>query len=157
MDPRNDDPAHDEDRKLTAAERLAWRRNAVLAGDDALDPDTFPTMKNLSAAFMYDAVIRPDETSAPEFATLTLDPGLGSEENTKTPSPSPSWNILWEAGQFRRRMFDFDDLPQTWPTSPTSVTSTSPSCPAPAPGTSSTRHCSTSSPPGPSSASASPY
>ena len=34
MDPRNDDPAHDEDRKLTAAERLAWRRNAVLAGHD---------------------------------------------------------------------------------------------------------------------------
>lgn len=109
MDP-HDQP--DEDREPTAAERLAWRRTAVFAGNDALDPDTFPTMKNLSAAFMYDAVIRPDETSAPEFATLTLDPGLGSEENTKTLVAVSSWNTLWEAGQFRRRMFDFDDLPQ---------------------------------------------
>lgn len=109
MDPH--DQPH-EDREPTAAERLAWRRNAVLAGDDALDPETFPTMKNLSAAFMYDAVIRPDETTAPEFATLTLDPGLGTAANTQTLVAVSSWNTLWEAGQFRRRMFDLDDLPQ---------------------------------------------
>lgn len=109
MDSHDDD--HDEDREPTAAERLAWRRDAVFAGGDALDPFMFPTMRNISAALMYNAVLRSTEPTAPEFHTLTLDPGLESDENTKTLVAVSSWNTLWEAGQYRRRMFDLDELP----------------------------------------------
>lgn len=101
----------DEDREPTAAERLAWRRDAVFPGDAAAAPETYPEMRNLSAAFMYDAVIRPNEPTAPEFATLTLDPGMGSEENTEALVAVSKWNFAWESGQFRRRMFDLGDLP----------------------------------------------
>jgi hypothetical protein len=113
MDHHDDQPHEaDEEREPTAAERLAWRRDAVFAGDDALDPDMFPAMKNLSAAFMYDAIPRAIEPTVPEFATLTLDPGLGSDENTKALVAVSEWNTVWEAGQFRRRLFDMDELPK---------------------------------------------
>lgn len=117
MDPHDDQhddqstAQPDEDRDPTAAERLAWRRDGVFAGDEASDPELYPTMRNLSAAFLYDAVIRPDEPTTPEFHTLTLDPGLGTEENTTALVAVSKWNTAWESGQFRSRMFDLDELP----------------------------------------------
>lgn len=106
------DPDAASDRDPTAAERLEWRRKDALLPDDESGPDEYPTLRNMSAAFMFSGVVRPLEPTQPEYATITLDPGLGSEENTKAVVAVSKWNMLWEAGQFRRRFFDQDELPE---------------------------------------------
>src|SRR4051812_43673696 len=62
---------------------------------------------------MFSAAVRPLEPTQPEYATIAMGPGLGSEENTKAAVAVSEWNLLWEAGQFRRRFFDDDELPET--------------------------------------------
>lgn len=102
----------DEYPEPTAAERLQWRREAVYMGDDDTDPDEYPSLRNMSAGFMFSGVVRPLEPTQPEYATIALEPGLGSEENSKALVAVCNWNLLWEAGQFRRRFFDLDELPE---------------------------------------------
>lgn len=111
-DPNGAEEPDDLDREQTAAERLAWRREETFIPGDEATPDIYPTLRNMSAAFMVNAVIRPLEPTQPEYATIALDPGLGSEENTKAFLAVSKWNVLWEAGQFRRRFFDEDELPE---------------------------------------------
>lgn len=112
-DEEPDEQGDDLDRELTAAERLEWRRKDAFIPDDEATPDMYPSLRNVSAAFMANGVIRPIEPTQPEYATIAIDPGLGSEENTKAAVAVSKWNTLWEAGQFRRRFFDEDELPET--------------------------------------------
>lgn len=111
-DEQGDDGRDDEDRELTAAERLEWRRKDTFIPADEATPDVYPSLRNISAAFMVNGVVRPLEPTQPEYATIAIDPGLGSEENTKAAVAVGKWNTLWEAGQFRRRFFDEDELPE---------------------------------------------
>jgi hypothetical protein len=120
MDPQSDQqepstpgPQASSAPEVTAAESLEWRRNDVFLPDDEADPERYPTLRNMSAAFLLSGVIRPLEPTQPEYATVLLDPGLGSGENTKTAVAVSKWNMLWEAGQFRRRFFEEDELPNT--------------------------------------------
>lgn len=101
----------DPEREPTAAEHLQWRREAAFVGDDEDTPDRYPTLGNMSAAFLFSGVIRPLEPTQPEFATISLAQGLGAEEDMKAALAVGKWNTLWEAGQFRRRFFDKDELP----------------------------------------------
>lgn len=121
MDPQPEQPHPDDlaridesdpDREATAAERLDWRRQDAFIPADESNSDEYPTLGNISAAFMFSGVIRPLEPTQPEFAAIALDPRLGSEESTKAIVAVSKWNMLWEAGQFRRRFFDENELPE---------------------------------------------
>lgn len=94
----------------TAAEVEQWRREAVLASGDKIEPDRFPRMHNVSAGHMYQAIIRPEHPERPEYLTVPVSPGMDEVETSVAVS---RWNMLWEAGQFRRRFFDEEELPKT--------------------------------------------
>jgi hypothetical protein len=94
--------------KPTAAEIEQWQRDAVLASGDKIEPDLFPRLYNLSAGHMYKAVLRPEQPQRPEYVTIPVPPGMSEVETAVAVS---SWNMLWEAGQFRRLFFDEKDLP----------------------------------------------
>lgn len=101
-----------DDPESTAAEHLAWRRRDAFLPDEDWHPDEYPAVRNTSAAFMFNGIVRPLEPTHPEYATIALEPGMGDEENTKAAVAVAKWNMLWEAGQFRRRFFDEDELPE---------------------------------------------
>lgn len=107
--PRSD---REDDRRVSAAELYDLRRRDVLIADDEATPDVYPALRNMSAGFLFNGVIRPLEPTQPEYATIDLDPGLGSDSNTRAMVAAAQWNLLWEAGQFRRRYFDEEDLPE---------------------------------------------
>lgn len=111
MDHDHADAELNEHREPTAAEVLATRRDLTFVPADQATPDMYPALQNMSAAWTFNGVIRCLEPTQPEYATITLEPGMGSEENTKAELAVSDWNRVWEAGQFRRRMFDADDLP----------------------------------------------
>jgi hypothetical protein len=96
------------ERELTAAEIDEIQREHLFASDDKIEPELFPRLTNLSAGLMYRAVIRPEEPAPPEYLTVPPLPGMSELETAGVIS---SWNMLWEAGQFRRRFFDEDNLP----------------------------------------------
>jgi hypothetical protein len=95
------------DREPTAAEIDAFRREAIFAHPDQLAPDEFPRLWNMSAGFAYRAVLRAADPEPPEFVTIPVRFGRSLE----TCGAMSQWNVLWEAAQFRRRMFDEKDLP----------------------------------------------
>lgn len=99
------------DAEPTAAEILQWRRDSVFMPEADAVPDEYPALRNMSAAFMYSAVIRPLEPTQPEFVTLPVGPG--GSDSLEARLAISEWNLLWEAGQFRRRFFDLDDLPES--------------------------------------------
>ncbi len=80
----------------------------MLATGNKIEPDLFPRMHTLSAGHVYKAVIRPVEPQRPEYLTIPVQPGMSEVETALAVS---RWNMLWEAGQFRRRCVDQDDLP----------------------------------------------
>lgn len=101
-----------DDLAPTATEHLAWRRRDAFLPDEDWHPDEYPAVRNTSAAFMFNGIVRPLEPTHPEYATIALKPGTGDEESTKAAVAVAKWNMLWEAGQFRRRFFDEDELPE---------------------------------------------
>ena len=96
-----------EECEPTAAEMLEWRRDDVFLPDAEATPDEFPSMRNVSAGFIFGGVVRPLEPAPPEYATLSMSHTLDREFVALV-----KWNMLWEAGQFRRRFFDLVDLPK---------------------------------------------
>lgn len=73
---------------------------------DLLSADLYPRLFNRSAGFMYRAIVRPTIPDPLEFITVPVRP-----RDLKLELAIAEWNLLWEAGQFRRRMFDEDELP----------------------------------------------
>ena len=64
-------------------------------------------MWNASAGFIYRAVIRAEFPDTPEYVSVPM-PSTAPIELRLALS---EWNILWEAAQYRRRMFDHKELP----------------------------------------------
>lgn len=95
------------EREPTAAEVLAWRRDAAFLPDAEATPARFPHLTNISAGFFFDGVIRPLEPARPEYVALEMPHPSGLEMAAAV----GQWNLLWEAAQFRRRFFDMDKLP----------------------------------------------
>jgi hypothetical protein len=113
----NTDWSVDDDREPTAAELEAWRReNTFLPADEAV-PDTYPSLYNISAGMMFGGVIRPVEPELPDYVAIEMD-----QLNLEMAGQVGMWNMLWEAGQFRRRFSTrtrcLPRLP-SWPTSAT--------------------------------------
>lgn len=97
-----------EEREPTAAEKLAWRRDNVLLPDEAATPEEFPCLTNMSAGFLFSGVVRPLEPAPPEYVALAMP----HTSDLELVGAVGQWNMLWESAQFRRRFFDFDDMPE---------------------------------------------
>lgn len=88
----------------------AARADLVLEpGHEHAAPDMFPRLTNMSAAFMYRAVIRARDPQPPEYVTVPL--LHGGRADLVLHGAVAQWNQLWEGAQFRRRMFGEEDLP----------------------------------------------
>lgn len=73
-------------------------------------PEMYPYMSNLSAGFMFQAVLVSLAPKPTEYITLRMGRGLG--ENTMMKQLAVAkWNTMWEAGHYRRRIFDDGELP----------------------------------------------
>jgi len=100
-----------DERELTDEEAEAFRRAHLFASDDKATAEAFPRMFNVSAGFIYHAVIRAEVPDRPEYVTITLPEPWSDEQSVAIHNAVAQWNLLWEAAQFRRRFFDEDDLP----------------------------------------------
>lgn len=101
-DPDDGDPtrAHDQD-----------RYEVLLHPDDEMaDPEWYPRLMNMSGAFMFRAVIRPDTPVSPEYVTIPMRAADRDAAITKQLAVS-KWNLLWEAAQYRRRFFTEEECP----------------------------------------------
>ena len=100
-------PSDYEDRHPTEEERDAWRRNDLFIDPADIGSDIYPRMTNMSAAFMFTAIPKPIVRTPTEYVSLQMTHG-GLELSVAV----SQWNLAWEAGQFRRRFFDEDELPK---------------------------------------------
>lgn len=94
---------------LTAAEVEQFRHERVFASAQHSAPDMYPRMTNLSAGFFMRAIVRPFELARPEYLTIAMPVEDRDEPTLKQHLAVAKWNLLWEAGQFRRRFLDDDD------------------------------------------------
>lgn len=131
-----------DDHEPTAAELDAWEREQILEDPARVTPDDFPRLHNLSAAFVYEKVLRADIPERPEYVTVPMT----RSSSVKLKLAVSEWNILWEAAQFRRRMFDHRELPARLERLAELGDVNMYFVPGPAPGTTSTRRCTTWSP-----------
>jgi hypothetical protein len=74
-----------------------------LAKGEALLPENFPELQNLSAGFIFDFVPRPSQTLPAEFVYVPIETNKLWDENgsLKALLTITQWNALWEAGQLR--------------------------------------------------------
>lgn len=87
------------------------RYDVLLHPDDEMaGPEWYPRLGNMSAAFMFRAVVRPDTPSRPEYVTMPMGGATAEARLTKQVAVS-KWNLLWEAAQYRRRFFTEDECP----------------------------------------------
>lgn len=99
-----------DEAELTASELEDLDRKHFLRDVDECTPEEYPYMSNMSAAFMYEAVLRSTNPDPVEYVTLRMDSLVG-EARIKKDLLVARWNMMWEAGQYRRRLFDYDELP----------------------------------------------
>jgi hypothetical protein len=97
------------DQELSEAEIEAFEREDALE-DPWVSADQYPRLGNVSAGFMYRAVIRALEPSPPEYVTVSLPDGW-HQSSVELAVAVAQWNMLWEAAQFRRRFFSEEQLP----------------------------------------------
>lgn len=79
-------------------------------------PQMYPCLGNISAGFLNEVVLRAEEPTQPEYVTVpvrSIRGRLGDEANLKMSVAVSRWNQLWEAAQFRRRVFGEDELPDS--------------------------------------------
>jgi hypothetical protein len=79
-------------------------------GDEHAEPELYPRLWNISAGMLYQAVLRAEDPAPPEYVTVPLRSGDRDRDLARAVAVS-QWNMLWEAAQFRSRLFDEDDLP----------------------------------------------
>lgn len=97
-----------DDQKLSEAEIEVVQRDRFLA-DPAVPADQYPRLWNISAGMVYERVIRALEPSPPEYVTVLLPPW--GRRDIELSLAITDWNLLWEAAQFRRRIFSEEQLP----------------------------------------------
>ncbi|MGH3303197.1 MAG: hypothetical protein ACRDOK_16255 [Streptosporangiaceae bacterium] len=95
------------DRELTADEIEAFDRDSLFDEPGALNAEEYPRARNVSAAFIYQRVVR--ASAEPEYVTVPL-ADRGSRDASLFGAIA-EWNLLWEAAQFRRRFFAADQIP----------------------------------------------
>ncbi|KOX08868.1 sigma-70 family RNA polymerase sigma factor [Nocardiopsis sp. NRRL B-16309] len=97
-----------EEQGPTEAEIEAWQREDFFLPADEATPETHPSLYNISAGLMmFTGVVRPLEPQLPDYVTIPM-----VHASAELVVQVSKWNVLWEAGQFRRRFFSGDDLPE---------------------------------------------
>ena len=96
------------DREFTGAEIEAFERDYFLE-DLGVSADQYPRLWNVSAGMFYERVIRALEPSPPEYVTVSL--SRWRRTDVELGLAIADWNMLWEAAQFRRRVFSEEQLP----------------------------------------------
>lgn len=96
----------DDELEPTAAECEAWQRKKTFLPAEEATPDSFPSLYNISAGMLFGGVIRPVEPELPDYVAIEMD-----HPDLEIAYMVSQWNLLWEAGQFRRRFFDEDEMP----------------------------------------------
>jgi hypothetical protein len=99
------DTLEDDEREPTAAEQEAWQRDSTFLPSERATPDAFPSLYNLSAGMMLGGVIRPITPELPDYVAIPM-----AYPDLAMAGAVGRWNMLWEAGQFRRRFFDDESL-----------------------------------------------
>ena len=97
-----------DDRELTEAEIEALERDDLLE-DPAVSADQYPRLWNVSAGMIYERVLRALEPSPPEYVAVPLPPWRRTD--VELALAIANWNMMWEAAQFRRRIFSEEELP----------------------------------------------
>jgi hypothetical protein len=97
-----------DDRELTEAEIEAFERDNFLE-EPGVSADEYPRLWNVSAGMMYQRVLRALEPSPPEYVTVPLP--RWSQADVELGVAIAQWNMLWEAAQYRRRIFSEEQLP----------------------------------------------
>jgi hypothetical protein len=100
-----------DDSELCEAEAELRDQVLLRSGHEHAQPDMFPRLTNMSAAFIYKAVLRAEVPDPPEYVTVPLHTRVRDERSIVLANAVAHWNLVWEAAQFRRRMFGEDDLP----------------------------------------------
>lgn len=104
--------AKDEFPEVSAAEIEAARLEAVYGRHEHSGPEQYPRLTNISAGFMYRAMLRPESPTRPEYVTIPMPPrSIHDDDAVHLEVMISQWNAVWEAAQYRRRMFDEQDLP----------------------------------------------
>jgi hypothetical protein len=102
----------DEPELSEARNEAIWREDVLLAPEhEHASPEMYPRLWNISAGMMYNAVIRAEVPSPPEYVTVPMPTSRRDDQTLIMAGGVSQWNMLWEAAQFRRRFFDEDDLP----------------------------------------------
>jgi hypothetical protein len=78
----------------------------IAQGDD-LDPEIFPELYNLSAAFIFNLLPYPEKREEPEYVYLDLPiwRKRSGESDAELLVKIHSWNYAWESGQLRYDIF----------------------------------------------------
>jgi len=98
----------DEDKKIV--EEI---RKDNLLDEKEFNRDEFPMLRNLSTAFMYKFVARPQKEMLPEYVYVdNYYDNYKKKRNTELHVAISQWNIFWEAGQLRYDFFQ-EDLPKS--------------------------------------------
>ncbi len=96
---------------MTAADEPRYGFHQVLdAADQHATDEMYPRLFNMSAGFMYNAIIRAQNPMPPEYVTVPLPVRMMDDPHTG--AAISIWNSLWEAAHLRRRMFGEEDLPE---------------------------------------------
>ena len=101
-------PTMTDDRKPTEAEIEAFERDDLLE-DPAVPADQYPRLWNISAGMVYERVIRALDPSPPEYVTVPLP--RWRQTDVELSLAITEWNVMWEAAQYRRRIFSEEQLP----------------------------------------------
>lgn len=96
----------DDERQPTAAELDAWQRASTFLPAEEATPESFPSLYNISAGMLFAGVIRPVEPALTDYVAIEM-----NHPDVEIAGIVGRWNMLWEAGQFRRRFFDEDEMP----------------------------------------------
>lgn len=86
-------------------------RTILVASGDELDDSVYPQLYNLSAAFFFQFLPRPDAPAPPEFLYV---PARSRSERLGLFGLCAQWNLAWESAQLRQR-FLADDLREMLP------------------------------------------
>jgi hypothetical protein len=125
------------DADLTADEIETFERDALFEEPGALTSDDYPRARNVSAAFIYNRVVRAVAPARPEYVTVPL-PSRGSRDAGLFVAIA-EWNLLWEAAQFRGGSSPRTRCRLNFARSPIGATWTWSSCHGQPAGTTSTR------------------
>ncbi|OZD18146.1 sigma-70 family RNA polymerase sigma factor [Rhodococcus sp. 06-156-3C] len=88
----------------TASEIRQWQREGLFVSPEDATADQYPRMTNMSAGFMFDAVIRPHTPDPADYVAIRM-----NHRSLEMAGAVGRWNMAWESAQFRRRHFDSEN------------------------------------------------